>query len=104
MIKTIASLSSAFTACLDQLWYFKKDRDYRHVDGSELKSMCVPAYLCALLGGVQSHHVVPEKLLKELHLGHAEVEVQAAGHVYLQRVATHHHLLHGDEGERTGGT
>lgn len=59
-------------------------------------------YLCAVLWRLHSHHAVPEKLLKELHLGNAEVEVQTAGHIYLQRVATHHHLLHRDEGERTG--
>lgn len=51
-------------------------------------------YLCTFLWSVHSHYVVPEKLLKELHLGNAEVEVQTAGHVHLQRVATHHHLLH----------
>lgn len=55
---------------------------------------CVIVYLCTFLWCVQSHHVVPEKLLKEFHLGNAEIEVQAAGHIYLQRVATHHHLLH----------
>lgn len=50
-------------------------------------------YLGAFLWSVQAHHVVSEKLLQELHLGNAEVEIQTAGHVHLQGVATHHHLL-----------
>lgn len=60
-------------------------------------------YLRILLRSVHPHHVVSEKLLKELHLGNAEVEIQTAGHIYLQRVATHHHLLERDEGDSTGG-
>lgn len=54
-------------------------------------------YLSTFLRSVHPHHVVFEKLLKELHLGNAEVEIQTAGHIYLQRVATHHHLLERDE-------
>ena len=50
-------------------------------------------YLSAFLRNVHAHHVVSEKLLKKLHLGNAEVEIQTAGHVHLQRVATHHYLL-----------
>lgn len=50
-------------------------------------------YLSGFFRSVHSHHVVSDKLLKELHLGNAEVEIQTAGHIHLQRVATHHHLL-----------
>lgn len=50
-------------------------------------------YLRAFLRSVCAHHVVSAELLKELHLGNAEVEIQAAGYVHLQRVATHHYLL-----------
>ena len=57
-------------------------------------------YLCTFLRSIHPHQVVSEKLLKELHLGNAEVEIQTAGHIYLQRVATHHHLLERDEGDR----
>lgn len=59
-------------------------------------------YLSTFLRSVHPHHVVSEKLLKELHLGNAKVEIQTAGHIYLQRVATHHHLLERD-GYSTGG-
>lgn len=54
-------------------------------------------YLCAFLRSVHPHHVLSDKLLKELHLGNAEVEIQTACHIHLQRVATHHHLLERDE-------
>lgn len=54
-------------------------------------------YLSTFLWSIHPHHVVSEKLLKELHLGDTEVKIQTAGHVYLQRVATHHHLLKRDE-------
>lgn len=60
-------------------------------------------YLSTFLRSIHPHHVVSQKLLKELHLGNAEVEIQTAGHVYLQRVATHHHLLQRDERHGTGG-
>lgn len=60
-------------------------------------------YLSTLLRSIHPHHVVSEKLLKELHLGNAEVEIQTAGHIYLQRVATHHHLLERNEGDSTMG-
>lgn len=50
-------------------------------------------YLSGFLRSFYPHHVVSDELLKELHLGNAEVEIQTAGHVHLQRVATHHHLL-----------
>lgn len=50
-------------------------------------------HLSTFLRSVHADHVVSEKLLQELHLSHAEVEVQTAGHVHLQGVATHHHLL-----------
>lgn len=60
-------------------------------------------YLCTLLRTVYPHHVVSAKLLKELHLYNAEIEVQTAGHIYLQRVATHHHLLHRDGGKEEEG-
>lgn len=63
----------------------------------------IALYLSTLLRSVHPHHVVSEKLLKELHLGNAEIEIQTAGHIYLQRVATHHHLLQWDEGDSTGG-
>lgn len=59
------------------------------------------AYLGAFLRRLRAHHVVSEELLQQLHLGHAEVEVQAAGDVHLQGVATHHHLL--ETGQREGG-
>lgn len=52
-------------------------------------------YLGAFLRSIHAHHVVSAELLKELHLGDAEVEIQTAGHVHLQRVATHHYLLDG---------
>lgn len=51
-------------------------------------------YLSSFLRSVHPNHVVSDELLKKLHLGNAEVEVQTAGHVHLQRVTTHHHLLH----------
>lgn len=50
-------------------------------------------YLRTFLRTFYSHHIVSEKLLEELHLPDAEVEIQAAGHVHLQRVTTNHHLL-----------
>lgn len=100
---TTTELRFAFTACWAQLWCFKKTVIISMLMIASRKPRCVLAYLCACLRRVYSHHVVPEKLLKELHLGNTEVEVQAAGHIYLQRVATHHHLLHRDEGESTAG-
>ncbi len=60
-------------------------------------------YLSTFLRSVHSHHVVSEKLLKELHLGNAEVEIQTAGHINLQRVTTHHHLLERDDEDSKGG-
>lgn len=59
-------------------------------------------YLATFLRRIHPHHVVSEKLLKELHLGNAEIEIQTAGHIYLQRVATHHHLLQRDEEDSHG--
>ena len=61
---------------------------------------CACVYLCTLLWDVQSHHVVQQELLKELHLSHTKVEVQAAAHVHLQGMTTHHRLL--GEGGRGG--
>lgn len=58
-----------------------------------VKSGAQCMYLSAFLWSVHAHHVVSQKLLKELHLGNAEVEIKTAGHVYLQRVTAHHHLL-----------
>lgn len=59
-------------------------------------------YLATFLRSIHPHHVVSEKLLKELHLGNAEIEIQTAGHIYLQRVATYHHLLQRDEEDSRG--
>lgn len=50
-------------------------------------------YLKAFLWSVHPHHVVSEKLMKEVDLSNTEVEIQTASHINLQRVATHHHLL-----------
>lgn len=50
-------------------------------------------HLSGFLGSFGPHHVLSDELLEELHLGNAEVEIQTAGHVHLQGVATHHHLL-----------
>ena len=65
--------------------------------------VCACTRVCAYLGGllwrVAAHHVVSEQLLEKLDLGHADVDVQATGHVHLQRVTTHHYLLEGQRGE-----
>lgn len=104
MIRASRSLRLAFTACLAQLWCFKKTGVFSmSMIVRWNPGVCVLAYLCTFLWRVHSHHVVPEKLLKELHLGNAEVEVQTAGHIYLQGVATHQHLLHTDEERRQEG-
>lgn len=57
-------------------------------------------YLSTFLWSILAHHVVSEKLLQELHLGNTEVEIQTAGHIHLQRVATHHHFLRTREVEQ----
>lgn len=57
-------------------------------------------YLSTFLWSMLAHHVVSEELLQELHLGNTEVEIQTAGHIHLQRVATHHHFLRRKEVEQ----